>query len=61
MIKFVICTICTKFTCSHANECFRLRASPDSENQRYEPFIGLCNEEDDYHFFLKIKEGDKVI
>jgi len=59
LIPFILCT---KYTCPHANECYRLRASPDdSENQRYEPFIGLCNEEDEFHFFMKIREGDKTI
>ena len=58
MLNFILCT---KYTCPHANECYRLRASPDSEDQRYESFIGLCNEEDEFHFFIKINPEDKII
>lgn len=59
MIPFVLCT---KYDCPHASECYRLRASPDDPiNQRYEPFIGLCNEEDEFHFFIRIRENDIVL
>ncbi len=59
MIPFILCT---KYTCPHANECYRLRASPDNPNeQRYDGFISICSELDDYHFFVSIRENDKVL
>ncbi len=60
MIPFILCT---KYTCPLANECYRLRASPSSNNEeeRYNEFISICNELDDYHFFIRIRENDKVL
>jgi len=52
--------MCTKFNCLKANGCFRIRAETD-ENQRYESFTNLCNEEDDYRYFMKIRPEDKII
>ena len=59
MIPFILCT---KYTCPHANKCYRLRASPENlEEQRYNEFISICNENDDYHFFISVRENDKVL
>jgi len=43
MIPFVLCT---KYTCPLAKDCYRLRASPSSNNEeeeRYNEFISICN------------------
>jgi len=57
MIPYVLCK---KYTCPKANICFRLRASPD-EGQLYNEFIGLCDETNNYRYFMNIGEEDKVI
>jgi len=61
MIPFILCT---KYICPLAKDCYRLRASPSSNNEeeeRYNEFISICNELDDYHFFIHIRENDKVL
>lgn len=59
MIPFILCT---KYECPRADSCYRLRASPDNlGEQRYDGFISICNELDDYHFFINIRETDKVL
>jgi hypothetical protein len=52
--------MCTKFNCPKANGCFRIRAETD-ENQHYDSFIALCNESDNYKYFMKIRPEDKVL
>jgi hypothetical protein len=50
--------MCKKFTCPKANECYRLRTLPD-EDQLYDEFL-ICNEEEDYRMFIRIREGDNL-
>lgn len=57
MVQFVLCK---KSTCPKINDCYRYRASPDID-QLYNDFINLCNEEDNYNFFIKIRPDDKII
>ena len=51
--------MCNKTQCPKANECYRLRSVPD-HYQSYSDFTGLCNSEDDYCMFMKIRPDDKI-
>ncbi len=57
MYKMVMCK---KYHCIKAKECYRLRASPNKE-QLYADFLAICNEEDNYHLFMRIRPEDNVI
>ena len=52
--------MCTRFNCPKANGCFRIRAETD-ENQHYDSFIALCNEDSGYKYYMKIRSEDKVL
>jgi len=39
--------MCRKINCIKVINCYRLRASPDEE-QQYDDFLKICNEEDNY-------------
>lgn len=56
MIPYVMCT---KSYCPKANCCYRFMALTD-ETQLYNDFIGLCNSEDGFQMFMKIKERDSI-
>ncbi|MCE5220021.1 MAG: hypothetical protein LLF98_01835 [Clostridium sp.] len=53
--------MCKKYNCPKANECYRLRAISLDKYQAYTDFISICNDLDDYHFFMKIRPEDEVI
>lgn len=52
--------MCKKFHCPKAINCFRLRASPNDE-QNFDEFPGICNQEDNYKLFMKIRDEDIVV
>jgi len=52
--------LCKKYTCPKIHNCYRYRAVPD-QDQIYNEFINLCNEKDNYRYFIKIRLEDKII
>lgn len=52
--------MCSKSTCKLSIECYRYRASPDPD-QLYNNFSTLCNELDEFRYFIKILEDDNII
>ena len=54
-------TMCKKIQCPKAIDCYRLRASPNPQYQSYNSFPGLCNKEDNYCMFMKIRLDDKIV
>ena len=52
--------LCKKHTCPKIETCYRYRAVPD-QDQLYNEFINLCNEQDNYRYFITIRDNDKVI
>jgi len=52
--------LCLNSSCVKINECFRYLAKPDNEqlyNMRMEM---ICNKNNDYGEFIKVKKGDKL-
>ena len=51
--------MCQKHNCIKTEDCYSYRAIPD-KHQHYTDFINLCNKEDSYRYFIKIRENDKI-
>ena len=51
-------SMCTKASCPKSKECFRYRAEPNPIWQSYAELVTVCNEEDEYHYFIHIRPGD---
>ena len=52
--------LCLNSSCVKINECFRYLAKPNAEqlyNMRMEI---ICNKNNDYGEFVKVKKGDKL-
>lgn len=59
MIPYIMCE---KYTCPKAINCYRLRAATDeSQLDMYNTFPGICNSDDNYQMFMKIRPDDKII
>jgi len=52
--------MCKQIYCPKANDCLRIKAIPHEE-QRYNDFIGLCGEKDNYQMLIKIRASDKTV
>lgn len=57
MVQFILCS---KSTCPKIETCYRYRASPDHQDQLYNPLINMCNETDEYKYHIKIRPDDKI-
>jgi len=54
--------MCKKYNCPQAINCYRLRALTDKDQlDMYDTFPGICNEEDNYQMFMKIRPDDKIV
>lgn len=51
-------SLCDNESCSQKEKCFRFMAKPDPVWQSYANFGILCNEENNYKMFIKIKPKD---
>jgi hypothetical protein len=57
MPQFVMCA---KKDCPKSNECYRFRAIPE-QDQLISEFINICNLDDDFHYFIRIRKDDKIV
>jgi len=53
-------TLCHRSDCIKSNQCYRFLAEPNLHWQSYSDFIGMCNEEDEYRYFMKVRSTDKL-
>jgi len=60
MPDFTMCSNGEQKNCPQFRNCFRFLAEPNPHYQSYADFIDICNEEDDYHFFVKVLLTDKT-
>lgn len=60
MPDFTMCQNGEQKNCNKYKICYRYFAKPNPLYQSYTNFIDICNEEDEYHFFIKIKPKDKI-
>ena len=51
-------TLCTSNTCPEKDYCYRRRAKPNPNTQRYYNFEYTCNKESSFRDFIRIDEGD---
>lgn len=53
--------LCQKSTCPKKETCFRYMALiEEGEYQIYNEFPAICNSDDNYKLFIRIRNGDKV-
>jgi hypothetical protein len=53
-------TLCQRSSCPQAKICYRFLAEPNPHWQSYSEFIGMCNEEDQFHYYMKVRPTDKL-
>ena len=60
MADVTMCENGLRKNCPKYQECFRFMAEPNPQWQSYSNFIDICNEENNYHFMIKIRKNDKI-
>lgn len=52
--------LCKVTKCTKSNECYRYLAKSEI-GQRYHDYVTLCNTNNNYIYFMKVRENDLII
>jgi hypothetical protein len=52
--------LCNVTNCAKSNLCYRYLAVPE-ENQLFHCYDTICTKDNEYYYFMKVRDDDKVI